>query len=47
MNAGDTFLPTRPYNHLYRVISDPDVDPENVVLVCFVTNEPEEEQASS
>lgn len=44
MKAGDTFIPAPPYRHLYAVISRPELDPENVVLVCFTTNTPGEEQ---
>ena len=44
MNAGDTFLPPVPYNHLYMVISDPSIDPSKVVMVSFTTHTPNEEQ---
>lgn len=43
MNAGDTFLPPKPYNHLYMVISDPVIDPDRVVLVNFTTFHADEE----
>jgi hypothetical protein len=44
MNAGDTFIPAKPYDHLYMVISDPALDSEQVVMVNFTTHAPEEEQ---
>jgi hypothetical protein len=43
VNAGDTFLLSHPYNHLYVVCSDPALDAEKVVLVNFTTFDPEEE----
>ena len=43
VNAGDTFLVARPYNHLYVVCSDPAVDPELVLIVNFTTFKPKEE----
>jgi hypothetical protein len=44
VNAGDTFIPAKPYDHLYMVISDPSLDPTQVVLVNFTTHSPKEEQ---
>jgi len=44
MNAGDTFLPPRPYNHLQMVISDPSLDASKLVMVSFTTHTPNEEQ---
>jgi hypothetical protein len=35
VNAGDTFIPAKPYDHLYMVISEPTLDQANVVLVNF------------
>lgn len=43
VNAGDTFLPPRPYNHLYVVCSEPAIDAEHVLLVSFTTWGPKEE----
>jgi hypothetical protein len=43
VSAGDTFLLSHPYNHLYVVCSDPTLDAEHVVLVNFTTFEQEEE----
>jgi hypothetical protein len=43
VNAGDTFIPPKPYDHLYMVISDPAMDRDRVVLVNFTSYEPEEE----
>jgi hypothetical protein len=42
--AGSIFLPKPPFKHPYMVISDPALDPENVVLVNFTEAKPEEEQ---
>jgi len=44
VNAGDTFIPAKPYDHLYAIISDPSLDP-TVVIVNFTTWTPQEEQA--
>ena len=33
VQAGDTFLVTNPYNHLYVVCSDPALDPTRVLIV--------------
>lgn len=43
VNAGDTFLPPRPYNHLYVVCSDPAIDSEHVLIISFTTWGPKEE----
>ena len=45
MNAGDTFLPPKPYNHLYMVISDPALDADNLVIVNFTTFSTDEEDS--
>ena len=37
MNAGDTFLAPGFDDHLWMVISDPSLDAEQVVVVCFLT----------
>jgi hypothetical protein len=43
VNAGDTFIPPKPYDHLYMVISDPSVDSERIVLVNFTSFDVDEE----
>jgi hypothetical protein len=43
VNLGDTFIPSPPYKHLYVVVSDPDIDPDNVVVVNFTSYDPDEE----
>jgi hypothetical protein len=43
VNAGDTFLLSPPYNHLYVVCSEPTLDAEHIVLVNFTTFAQEEE----
>ena len=43
MNAGDAFIPSHPYDHLYVVVSDPALDSDNIVLLNFTSYEPEEE----
>ena len=37
MNVGDTFLTPTIDDHLWMVISDPLLDSENLVVVCFVS----------
>lgn len=38
MKAGDTFLATQgPYRHLRVILSDPDVDPDHVLIVDLTT----------
>ena len=43
VSGGDTFLPAKPYNHLYVVISDPAKDGSRVLLVSLTTFKPKEE----
>jgi len=43
VKLGDTLIPPKPYQHLYVVISDPDLDPDNVVIVNFTSYDPDEE----
>jgi len=43
VNLGDTFIPPKPYQHLYVVISDPAIDPDHVVIVNFTSYDPDEE----
>jgi len=43
ISAGDTFLLSTPYNHLYVACSDPAIDSEQIVLVNLTTFEEEEE----
>jgi len=45
MNAGDTFLVPTLDDHLWIVISDPAIDPVNVVLVCLLSWQPHHDQA--
>jgi len=45
MNAGDTFLIPTLDDHLWIVISDPALDPVNVVLVCLLSWRPHHDQA--
>lgn len=44
MKAGDTFIPARFDDHLWIILSDPSVDPDQVVIVNFTTHTVEEEQ---
>ena len=43
MKAGDTFIPKK-FEHLWIILSDPSLDPENVVIVNFTTHTVDEEQ---
>jgi hypothetical protein len=43
VSAGDTFLVSHPYNHLYVVCSDPAVDSSQILLVSITTFKPKEE----
>jgi hypothetical protein len=43
VRAGDTFLVAHPYNHLYVVCSEPEIDPTRVLIVSFTTFKPKEE----
>jgi len=45
MTAGDTFLVPDSDDHLWVVISDPNVDPSRVVIVCFLSHQPHYDQA--
>jgi hypothetical protein len=45
MKAGDTFLAPGFDDHLWMVISDPSIDPDNVVIVFFLSWQPHYDQA--
>lgn len=44
MKTGDTFVTVGFDNHLWMIISDTLIDPDNVVIVNFTTNRQGEEQ---
>ena len=43
VSGGNTFLPAKPFNHLYVVISDPSKDQSRVLLVSLTSFKPKEE----
>lgn len=45
MKAGDTFLAPGFDDHLWMVISDPSIDPDHVVIVFFLSWQPQYDQA--
>jgi hypothetical protein len=40
VNAGDTFMFEGKDDHLWMIISDPSIDSNNVVVICFITYKP-------
>ena len=44
MKAGNTFIPAKFDHHLWIILSDPEADGENVVIVNFTTYTVDEEQ---
>jgi hypothetical protein len=45
MDAGDTFLFDGHEIHLWIIISDPDIDPDNVLIVNFTSLAPHKDQS--
>lgn len=45
MKAGDTFLIPDSDDHLWMVISDPNFDPDHLVVVCFLSWQAHYDQA--
>jgi hypothetical protein len=43
MKAGDSFIPAKPFDHLWIILSDPTADPQQVVIVNCTTWPDEEE----